>query len=230
MMDLLEAVVQQGTGRAARLDRPVGGKTGTTNDYRDAWFVGFTTDFVVGVWCGNDDNSPMRGVVGGDVPAEIWHDFVARAERIAARESAQRPSLAEAQPPAVTPDTDPFPAAPPDSADAPEPAAPSGTIAGIPLIVDTGTLMFQGHLVRLAGVEGETGQSAEEMARFIAGRPVTCQPAAPADDAYRCRVGGIDLARAVLYNGGGRAAPDAPEDLKIAEEQAREAGRGLWER
>jgi penicillin-binding protein 1A len=217
MMDLLEAVVQQGTGRAARLDRPVGGKTGTTNDYRDAWFVGFTTDFVVGVWCGNDDDSPMKGVVGGDVPAEIWHDFVAGAERIAAQEGAQKPALVDA-------------AVPPDSAAAPEPAAPSGTIAGVPLIVDTGTLMFEGHLVRLAGVEGETGQSAEEMARFIAGRPVTCQPAGPAEDAYRCRVGGVDLARAVLYNGGGRAAPDAPEDLKIAEEQAREAGRGLWER
>jgi membrane carboxypeptidase/penicillin-binding protein len=240
MMDLLQAVVQQGTGRAARLDRPVGGKTGTANDYRDAWFVGFTTDFVVGVWCGNDDDSPMKGVVGGDVPAKIWHDFVAGAERIEARQAAARPAPAGAvpfdrQPPGSTaapdrqspPDSDSSAAAPPESADASEPA---DMITGIPLIVDTGTLMFQRHLVHLAGVEGETGQLAEEMARFIAGRAVVCQPTAPAADAYRCRVDGVDLARAVLYNGGGRAAPDAPQDLKIAEEEAREAGRGLWER
>src|SRR6202012_3600797 len=65
---------------AARLDRPVGGKTGTSEDYRDAWFVGFTSDLVVGVWVGNDDNSPMNGVTGGSVPASIWHDFVGAAE------------------------------------------------------------------------------------------------------------------------------------------------------
>jgi penicillin-binding protein 1A len=230
MMDLLQAVVQQGTGRAARLDRPVGGKTGTTNDYRDAWFVGFTTNFVVGVWCGNDNDSPMKGVVGGDIPAKIWHDFVAGAERIEARQAAAKTALAGTGLPDQhsPPDTDSSAAAPPESADAAALTAPAGTITGIPLIIDTGTLMFQGHLVRLAGVEGETGRLAEEMARFIAGRAVVCQPAAPAADTYRCRIDGVDLARAVLYNGGGRAAPDAPQDLKIAEEQAREAGRGLW--
>jgi len=80
MLDLLASVVRGGTGTAARLDRPVGGKTGTSENYRDAWFVGFTSDLVVGVWVGNDDNSPMNGVVGGSVPAAIWHDFVGAAE------------------------------------------------------------------------------------------------------------------------------------------------------
>jgi 1A family penicillin-binding protein len=80
MLDLLSSVVRGGTGTAARLDRPVGGKTGTSEDYRDAWFVGFTSDLVVGVWVGNDDNSPMNVVVGGSVPAAIWHDFVGAAE------------------------------------------------------------------------------------------------------------------------------------------------------
>lgn len=80
MLDLLSSVVRGGTGTAARLDRPVGGKTGTSEDYRDAWFVGFTSDLVVGVWVGNDDNAPMNGVVGGSVPAAIWHDFVGAAE------------------------------------------------------------------------------------------------------------------------------------------------------
>jgi penicillin-binding protein 1A len=229
MMDLLQAVVKEGTGRAAQLDRPVGGKTGTTNDYRDAWFVGFTTDFVVGVWCGNDDDAPMKGVVGGSVPAQIWHDFVAGAERIEARETAAKGrhvSFAAAPGAGSLSTTPPQSAAPPQPA---EPAAPAGTIAGIPLIVDTGTLMFQGHLVRLAGVEGETGRLAGQMARFIAGRPVVCRPALSSPGAYHCRVGSTDLARAVLYNGGGRAAPDAPPDLQTAEEAAREAGRGLWE-
>ena len=82
MLDLLSSVVREGTGTAARLDRPVGGKTGTSEDYRDAWFVGFTSDLVVGVWVGNDDNSPMNSVVGGSVPAAIWHDFVSAAETV----------------------------------------------------------------------------------------------------------------------------------------------------
>jgi penicillin-binding protein 1A len=80
ILDLLSSVVRGGTGIAAGLDRPVGGKTGTSEEYRDAWFVGFTSDLVVGVWVGNDDNSPMDGVTGGSIPASIWHDFVSAAE------------------------------------------------------------------------------------------------------------------------------------------------------
>ncbi len=79
MVDLLAAVVREGTGKAARVSVPSGGKTGTTQDYRDAWFVGFTADLVVGVWVGNDDNSPMEGVTGGDMPAQIWRDVVTQA-------------------------------------------------------------------------------------------------------------------------------------------------------
>ena len=79
MLDLLQAAVAEGTGRAARLDAPVFGKTGTAQDHRDAVFVGFTGDLVVGVWVGNDDHSPMKGVTGGGLPAEIWHDFAVRA-------------------------------------------------------------------------------------------------------------------------------------------------------
>ncbi len=79
LLDLLGAVVQDGTGRAARLGQPVFGKTGTTQEHRDAVFVGFTGDIVVGVWVGNDDHSPMNGVTGGGLPAEIWRDFVGQA-------------------------------------------------------------------------------------------------------------------------------------------------------
>ena len=74
-------MIDRGTGRRARLDgREAAGKTGTTSDYRDAWFIGFTADYVVGVWMGNDDNKPLTGVTGGGLPAEIWHEVVTRIE------------------------------------------------------------------------------------------------------------------------------------------------------
>jgi penicillin-binding protein 1A len=77
LLELMSAAVETGTARAARLDQPVFGKTGTTQEHRDAVFVGFTGDIVVGVWVGNDDHSPMRGVTGGGLPAQIWRDFAA---------------------------------------------------------------------------------------------------------------------------------------------------------
>src|SRR5471032_49697 len=82
MVGMLYNVVTSGTGTAARLGgREAAGKTGTTQDYRDGWFVGFTTDYVTGVWVGNDDNSPMRRVTGGSIPALIWKDVMTAAER-----------------------------------------------------------------------------------------------------------------------------------------------------
>jgi penicillin-binding protein 1A len=81
MNDLLRAVIERGTGRAAALDRPMGGKTGTSQDYRDAWFVGFTADLVAGVWFGNDDSSPMNRVAGGGLPARAWRSFMIEATR-----------------------------------------------------------------------------------------------------------------------------------------------------
>ena len=76
MTTLLQAVVTSGTGRAAQMDGFAAGKTGTSQDYRDAWFVGFSGDLVVGVWVGNDNATPMRGVTGGTLPARIWRQFM----------------------------------------------------------------------------------------------------------------------------------------------------------
>ncbi len=73
MDELMQAVIAEGTGKRAALDRPAAGKTGTTQDYRDAWFIGFTADYVTGVWLGNDDDAPMKRVTGGTLPAELWH-------------------------------------------------------------------------------------------------------------------------------------------------------------
>lgn len=68
----MERVISEGTGRAAKLPFSAAGKTGTSSDYRDAWFMGFTGDYTGGVWVGNDDNTPMRGVTGGSMPAQLW--------------------------------------------------------------------------------------------------------------------------------------------------------------
>jgi penicillin-binding protein 1A len=79
---LMVATVTSGTGKAAKLDgRPSAGKTGTTQDFHDAWFVGFTADLVCGVWIGNDDGSPMIHAVGGGLPAHIFKSFMQEAEQ-----------------------------------------------------------------------------------------------------------------------------------------------------
>lgn len=76
---MMAQVVNDGTGTRARLDgRPAAGKTGTTTAGRDAWFIGFTADYVAGVWMGYDDNTPLKGVTGGGLPAEIWHEVMMR--------------------------------------------------------------------------------------------------------------------------------------------------------
>ena len=79
MLDLLSAPINGGTARAANLAVAAYGKTGTTQDNRDALFVGFAGDLVVGVWIGRDDNQPLRGIHGGGLPARIWRDFMTQA-------------------------------------------------------------------------------------------------------------------------------------------------------
>ncbi|WP_260582340.1 transglycosylase domain-containing protein [Sphingopyxis sp. PET50] len=76
---MLRAAVNRGTGRAARLPIANFGKTGTSQDSRDALFIGYAGGLVVGVWIGNDDNSPLVGIAGGGLPARIWRDFMADA-------------------------------------------------------------------------------------------------------------------------------------------------------
>ncbi|MBN9280317.1 MAG: PBP1A family penicillin-binding protein, partial [Hyphomicrobium sp.] len=80
--DMLHTAMVAGTGRRAVLaGHDAAGKTGTTQDNRDAWFVGFTGHLTAGVWVGNDDNSPMRGVSGSGLPALIWRDIMQAAHR-----------------------------------------------------------------------------------------------------------------------------------------------------
>ncbi len=79
LLTLLRGTVERGSGRRARLPVRAYGKTGTSQDYRDAWFMGFAGNLVVGVWVGNDDSSSMKGVTGGSLPAEIWATFMREA-------------------------------------------------------------------------------------------------------------------------------------------------------
>ncbi|HMR37447.1 MAG TPA: transglycosylase domain-containing protein, partial [Paracoccus sp. (in: a-proteobacteria)] len=73
LIAMMQQVIQNGTGGRAKLgERQAAGKTGTTSSYRDAWFIGFTDQYVTGVWMGYDDNTPLKGVTGGGLPAEIW--------------------------------------------------------------------------------------------------------------------------------------------------------------
>ena len=92
---MMEKVVSEGTGTRAKLpDRQAAGKTGTTQAARDAWFLGFTADYVAGVWMGYDDNTPLTGVTGGGLPAEIWHEVMVRVnEGLPVRELPMRPPV-----------------------------------------------------------------------------------------------------------------------------------------
>ena len=85
---MLEAVVRSGSGREAGVPgRVVEGKTGTTQDYRDAWFIGETGGVVIGVWLGNDDDHPMRGVTGSSLPARLFHEIALAAVTVFTKRS-----------------------------------------------------------------------------------------------------------------------------------------------
>ncbi len=81
LVSMLGSVVDYGTGKGAKLDRPAAGKTGTSQDYRDAWFFGFTGDYTTGVWIGNDDDGSMKRITGGSLPVQVWRGVMTDAEK-----------------------------------------------------------------------------------------------------------------------------------------------------
>jgi len=210
--DVLASVVREGTGRAARINGPVEGKTGTSQSHKDAWFIGFTDDIVVGVWVGNDDNSPTRGVTGGDLPARIWNEFVTQSAAVRAKAARTQPRMVALSAFAA-------------GEAKPEPSAP--VIRGVPMVQNTGTLEIEGRVVRLFGVEGVRGRAVREFRRYLANREVACEPTGSGSD-YRCRVEDQDLSRVVLFNGGGRASANATAELRALEQQARSTRVGIW--
>jgi penicillin-binding protein 1A len=107
MIKMMNSVVENGTGRRARLDGiAAAGKTGTTNDYRDAWFMGYTGNFVCGIWMGNDDYSSTNRMTGGALPAMTWHEIMEYAHEgievkqlpgVAVPPARQQPAVADAK-------------------------------------------------------------------------------------------------------------------------------------
>ena len=213
MVDAMQAVVDQGTGRAAHPDTfAAAGKTGTSQDFRNAWFIGFTPNVTVGIWVGNDDNSPMNREFGGDMPAKIFHDFVEKAEPVLTPKAASVPDPQTAQvagAAAATPST-----------------APVQQVQGRPEVIDTGTLAFRGHVVHLQGVEGNDGPMRRRLIRFLRRREVACDMVS--EDVGRCQVGGQDLSTVVISGGGAKAQGNASPDLLAAEDQARSQRVGMW--
>ena len=210
--DFLASVVREGTGKAARVSIPSAGKTGTTQQNKDAWFVGYTSDIVVGVWVGNDDSSPTRNVTGGDLPARMWNEFVTQS-------MAARTKIARAQLQTLVPA---------GSEGTNAKAIPSGAaVRGQPVVKNTGTLDFRGRVIRLFGVEGTRGRPTRDFRRYLGPREVVCEPADSSSE-YRCRVDDQDLSRVVLFNGGGRAKANAPPEFRALEQQARSSRVGIW--
>ncbi|MET0257613.1 MAG: hypothetical protein ABW179_03450 [Methylobacterium sp.] len=134
------------------------------------------------------------------------------------------PPLPEARPA-------PSEAAPEDAEAAPveEPPRNPNDLAGVPQVIDTATLKLAGRVVHLFGVEWVRGGQADELAKYIRGRSVTCRPAA-GSSAFLCGVEGRDLSEVVLFNGGGRASSEASPDLVAAEDHARTERLGVWKR
>jgi penicillin-binding protein 1A len=220
MIDLLQGVVNEGTGKAARIANiPVAGKTGTTQEYRDAWFIGFTSDIVVGVWVGNDDNTPMNRVVGGDLPANIWRDFVGRALPIVSK---MPPQLAR-RPPDI-----PNPVNAPGPTDVAAVANSDAGARGAADVLDTATLVIRGRRIQLEGIVGDDDRrTVRPLARFLRRREVICEPSGT-PERYRCNVEGQNLSEVILSNGGARATADASAELLAAEDEARSARLGIW--
>jgi penicillin-binding protein 1A len=92
--DMLQAVIASGTGRSASFGVSAAGKSGTSQDFRDAWFIGYVGNLVAAVWVGNDNNTPMDRVTGSSIPAAIWKAFMAAATNVGVAE-APRPEISD---------------------------------------------------------------------------------------------------------------------------------------
>ncbi|NLP42682.1 MAG: penicillin-binding protein 1A [Veillonellaceae bacterium] len=107
LLDMMRGVITKGTGTAANIGRPAAGKTGTTNDYKDAWFVGFTPDIVASVWIGYDNDGYLNGITGGTIPADIWRSFMINAcSKLPVRDFIKPAGLIIPEPPKLDEKTD----------------------------------------------------------------------------------------------------------------------------
>jgi len=158
MVSMMMQVVLAGTGRRAQLDNiEVAGKTGTTNGYKDAWFIGYTGNYVAAIWFGNDDDAPMEKMTGGTLPAQTWHEVMEYAHQgIELKPLPGRPSPAGAPPPAAAT----------AAADAPRrPASLSVNAA-------TALAAIEAAMTNMQKQRGDAGIAANGLARGGTGRDI----------------------------------------------------------
>jgi penicillin-binding protein 1A len=108
MVRMMQGVIEHGTGARAQIGRPAAGKTGTSQRWRDAWFIGFTPDYAAGVWIGNDDGRPMAHTAGGTLPAEVWRQVMLAAHKDLPVRPFSWASGEQIEPPAVSDPRDAF--------------------------------------------------------------------------------------------------------------------------
>ncbi len=162
MDSMLMQVVLAGTGRRAQLDNiETAGKTGTTNDYNDAWFIGFTGNYVSAVWFGNDDDTPMENMTGGTLPAQTWHEVMEYAHQgIELKPLPGRPA-------AMGP---PLPAAGTGAAEAPRrPASLPAATASVLAVIEAAMTNMQKQ-------RGDAGTAANGLARGGTRRDIPAPP------------------------------------------------------
>jgi penicillin-binding protein 1A len=169
MVDMMRETLRSGTARKSEIPNwDAAGKTGTTQDYRDAWFVGYTASLVTGVWVGNDDNSPMKKVTGGGLPAEIWNRFMRAA--LAGSTPAPLPAIAWQRAPTSP---EPAPASPVPMAGTPGGGAPSPAPQPGPMVLNAGGAAGQ---ARPMPIPGDAPRPPASIPNVSDGRPIPPPP------------------------------------------------------
>ncbi len=165
MVSMMMQVVLAGTGRRAQLDNiETAGKTGTTNGYKDAWFIGYTGNYVAAIWFGNDDDTPMDNMTGGTLPAQTWHEVMEYAHQgIELKPLPGRPAPAGAPPP------------PASGTAAEAPRRP----ASLPAATASALAVIEAAMTNMQRRRGDAGITANGLAGGGAGRDTQ----APADNA-----------------------------------------------
>ena len=166
MVSMMMQVVLAGTGRRAQLDNiETAGKTGTTNGYKDAWFIGYTGNYVAAIWFGNDDDTPMDNMTGGTLPAQTWHEIMEYAHQgIELKPLPGRPAPAGPPPPPAS-----------GTAAAEAPRRP----ASLPAATATALAIIEAAMTNMQKRRGDAGIAANGLAGGGAGRDIQA-PAANA--------------------------------------------------